>query len=119
MAEFGIPMGGGSDSPVETLDPLWGIYCAVTRQDAQGWPEGGWNPQERLTVDQAVYLYTRGGAYQSFEENIKGMIAPGYLADLAVLSQDYIYDSSGRDSESPCGNDPYRRKDLLRSLNQS
>lgn len=88
MAEFGIPMGGGSDSPVETLDPLWGIYCAVTRQDAQGWPEGGWNPQERLTVDQAVYLYTRGGAYQSFEENIKGMIAPGYLADLAVLSQD-------------------------------
>ncbi len=88
MAEYGIPMGGGSDSPVETLNPLWGIYCAVTRQDDAGWPEGGWNPEERLTVDEAVYLYTRGGAYQSFEEDIKGMIAPGYLADLAVLSQD-------------------------------
>ncbi len=88
MLDVGMTIGGGSDSPVETLNPLWGIYCAVTRKDGEHKPEGGWHPTERLSVYEAVSLYTRGGAYMSFDEKEKGQIAAGYLADMAVLSKD-------------------------------
>ncbi|MGN0204876.1 MAG: amidohydrolase [Coprococcus sp.] len=87
MAEKQIPMGGGSDSPVESMDPLWGIYCAVTRKDKNGEPEGGWHPDEKLTVSQAVALYTRGSAYAEFAEQEKGQLLPGMLADFVVLSE--------------------------------
>ena len=88
MLDLGMAVGGGSDSPVETLNPLWGIYCAVTRQDAEHKPAGGWHPEEKLSVYEAVSVYTRGGAYLSFDEGQKGCIADGFLADMAVLSQD-------------------------------
>lgn len=88
MARRGIPMGGGSDSPVETFNPVWGIHCAVNRTDAAGRPAGGWFPDERLSVWEAVRLYTAGGAYLSFEEREKGMLRPGMLADIAVLDRD-------------------------------
>jgi hypothetical protein len=65
-----------------------GIHAAVTRQRASGEPEGGWHPQERLTVAEAVHAYTLGAAYASGEERAKGSIAPGKLADLVVLSRD-------------------------------
>ena len=88
MLRLNIPLAGGSDSPVERMDPLWGIYCAVTRKDGSGLPADGWHPDEKLTVDEAVRLYTACGAYFSFEENEKGRIAPGMLADFAVLDRD-------------------------------
>ncbi|NTV91396.1 MAG: amidohydrolase [Clostridiales bacterium] len=88
MIDCGIPLGGGSDSPVETLDPLWGIYCAVTRKNADGKPAEGWYPEQCLTVEEATALYTKGGAYMSFEENLKGTIEPGKYADFAILSKD-------------------------------
>lgn len=88
MARRGIPMGGGSDSPVETFNPIWGIHCAVNRTDAADLPAGGWRPGEKLTAWEAVRLYTAGGAYLSFEEHEKGMLKPGMLADLAVLDSD-------------------------------
>ncbi len=88
MLRKGIPLAGGSDSPVESLDPLWGIYCAVTRLDARGMPEGGWHPQERMTIEEAVALYTSGAAYMSCEERWKGTIEQGKLADFVVLNQD-------------------------------
>ena len=88
MAQMQIPLGGGSDAPVETIDPIWGIYCAVTRQDGDGKPFGGWHPEEKLTVAQAVALYTRGSAYVQFAEEEKGQLAPGMLADFIVLSED-------------------------------
>ena len=88
MARRGIPMGGGSDSPVETFNPIWGIDCAVNRTDRGGLPEGGWHPEERLSVWEAVRLYTAGGAYLTFEEGEKGMLKPGMLADIAVLDRD-------------------------------
>lgn len=87
MAEYGIHAGGGSDSPVENFAPIWGIHCAVNRCDEAFLPEGGWHPEEKLSVEDAVKLYTQGSAYVSFEENIKGALAPGYLADFVVLSQ--------------------------------
>jgi predicted amidohydrolase YtcJ len=88
LLELGIPLGGGSDSPIDTFDPLFGIYCAVTRQDRNGSPEGGHTPGQRLTVQEAVNLYTSGSAYLAFEEHEKGTVEPGKLADFAVLSRD-------------------------------
>ncbi len=88
MLENGVAVAAGSDCPVENPDPLWGIYCAVTRQDETGNPPDGWHPEERITVEEAVRLYTVAGAYASFEENKKGRILPGMLADFAVLSRD-------------------------------
>ncbi|MBL7013164.1 MAG: amidohydrolase [Candidatus Marinimicrobia bacterium] len=87
FAQLGIPVPGGSDAPVEFPDPLVGIYAAITRQDSSGWPEGGWQPQERLTLEQAIHMYTLWPAYASFEENDKGKIELGYFADFTVLDK--------------------------------
>ena len=64
------------------------IYVAVTRQDYQGYPAGGWQPDKRLTVMEALESFTLGSAYASFEDHLKGSITEGKLADLAVLSED-------------------------------
>ncbi|MDR2175911.1 MAG: amidohydrolase [Synergistaceae bacterium] len=88
LLDLGISLGGGSDSPIDTFDPLFGIYCAVTRQDRNGSPEGGHTPGQRLTVEEAVKLYTSGSARLAFEENEKGTVEPGKLADFAVLTRD-------------------------------
>lgn len=88
MLDCGIPLGGGSDCPVESHDPLWGIYCAATRKDEKGKPAGGWLPEEKLSVEEAVKLYTTGPAYLSFEEDKKGSIKEGKFADMVVLSED-------------------------------
>ncbi|MCH8300855.1 MAG: amidohydrolase family protein, partial [Candidatus Marinimicrobia bacterium] len=79
---------GGSDSPVESLNPLWGIYSAVTRQDHEGYPEGGWQPEERMTMEEAVKMFSAWAAYASFEEDLKGTIEVGKLADFTILSKD-------------------------------
>ena len=82
----------GSDCPVEELSPLAGIHAAVTRRRPDGSPgPEGWNPQERLTVSQAVWGFTVGGAYAAGEENRRGTITPGKLADLVVLSHDIFH----------------------------
>ena len=88
MLDMGIHIPCGSDAPVETFDVMKGIYEAVTRKDLQGNPEGGWLPDQALTVKEALYGFTREGAFASFEEKEKGMIGEGYLADLVVLSDD-------------------------------
>lgn len=84
----GIRVALGSDSPVEMPDTVHGIYSAVTRKDLTGYPEGGWYPDEKLTVEEAIRGFTIDAAYASFEENIKGTIEEGKLADMAVLSDD-------------------------------
>ena len=76
----------GTDSPVMPMNPLLGIYTAVTRKKVEGYPSGGWYPEERISVDEAVRAYTLDAAYASGEEGIKGSIEPGKLADLVVLS---------------------------------
>ena len=90
LLDLGIFLSGGSDCPVETCSPIWGIHAAVTRQDGNGFPAGGWNPGEKLSVAEAVDLYTRGGAYASFEEHRKGVLEEGKAADLAVLDRDIL-----------------------------
>ncbi len=78
----------GTDWPVEPLDPMEGLYAAVTRKDRKGEPGDGWFPEEKISMEKAIELYTLGSAYASFEENIKGSIQIGKLADIVVLSQD-------------------------------
>lgn len=77
-----------SDCPVDSLNPMNSIYVAVTRKDYSGYPEGGWYPEECLTVEQALYSFTMESAYASFEDNIKGSIEKGKLADLVIISDD-------------------------------
>jgi predicted amidohydrolase YtcJ len=88
MRRAGIPLAGGSDCPVEPLDPLLGVYCAVTRKDIDGNPPSGFFPNEKLTLDEAVKLFTLGGAYGAHQEHKKGSLTPGKLCDFVVLSED-------------------------------
>jgi hypothetical protein len=84
----GVPIAGGSDAPVEKIAVLPGLYAAVTRQDAKGWPPGGWHPEERVTIDEALAMFSRHAAFAAFEENDRGMVASGRRADLTVLTRD-------------------------------
>ena len=70
------------------MSPILGIYAAVTRRTLDGKHPNGWIPEQKITVEEAVGAYTIGSAYASFEENVKGSIEPGKLADVIVLSQD-------------------------------
>ncbi|MFQ5511135.1 MAG: amidohydrolase [Candidatus Krumholzibacteriia bacterium] len=88
LIQSGAVISCGSDFPVESPNPLWGIFAAVTRQDHDGWPEGGWYPGERMTVTEAVAGFTRNAAFASFEEDIKGTIEVGKVADLTVIDTD-------------------------------
>ncbi len=90
LLETGSIIIGGSDSPNDGLNPLWGFYAAVTRRDRDGYPQDGWYPQEKMSRDEAIRCYTRWAAYGAFEENEKGTIETGKLADLTVLSRDIM-----------------------------
>jgi predicted amidohydrolase YtcJ len=87
---MGVPVVNGSDFPVESPNPLWGFYAAVTRQDHQGNPKGGWFPEQRMTREEALRSWTLDGAYAAFEEKTKGSLAPGKVADFVMLSRDIM-----------------------------
>ncbi|MBA4156287.1 MAG: amidohydrolase [Gemmatimonadetes bacterium] len=82
----------GTDFPVEPMPPVEGIYSAVTRQSREepGTPVGGWLPEQRLTREEAIRLYTAAPAYGEWEEERKGTLQPGMLADLVVWSADLL-----------------------------
>ena len=89
LQSSGAMLAFGSDAPVETPDVMQGIYAAVTRRRADGYPGAeGWYPEECVSVAEAVYAYTLGAAYAGGEEAIKGSLAPGKLADITVLERD-------------------------------
>lgn len=88
MLDAGAPLAFGTDWPVAPLDPLLGVYAAVTRETLDGKHPGGWFPEQRLTLDEALRAYTQGSAYAAFQEKDKGTIASGKLADIVVLSND-------------------------------
>lgn len=88
LLQSGARLAFGTDAPVEGLDPLVGLYAAITRRDASGQPPEGWYPEESLSLGEALHAYTRGAAYAAYGESRRGSLAPGKLADLVVLSQD-------------------------------
>lgn len=96
LLEEGIILAAGSDCPVELMDPLLGIQAAVLRQVA---PNYTFIPEQRVSVEQAIRMYTLGAAYASFEEKIKGSIETGKLADLVVLSDDPLKVPANKISE--------------------
>lgn len=90
MLENNVIMAFGSDWTVAPLNAILGIYAAVTRRTLDDANPGGWFPEQKITVEQAVEAYTLTSAYASFQENIKGSITPGKLADMVVLSDDIL-----------------------------
>jgi predicted amidohydrolase YtcJ len=88
MKSYNVHVPFGTDFPVEAINPYATLYDAVTRQDAEGIPVGGWQPQERLSIEDAIRCHTYESAYAEFAENIKGEIKIGMLADLVVHSKD-------------------------------
>jgi predicted amidohydrolase YtcJ len=88
LMDAGVVVACGSDFPVEAVNPLWGIYSAITRQDHSGWPPDGWYPDERMTIEEAVRGFTMNAAYAEFSEDEKGTIEKGKLADFTVLDRD-------------------------------
>ncbi len=77
----------GSDFPVEKVAPLLGVYSAVTRQDHEGKPAGGWRPEEKLSLDQALASFTVEAAYASFVDGKRGVLKAGYVADLTIFDR--------------------------------
>ena len=90
LLDAGARLALGSDFPVERVDPLLGFYAAVTRQDAEGRPPGGWYPDQRLTREEALRGFTLDAAYAAFMEDEVGSLEPGKWADFAVLSADVM-----------------------------
>ncbi|MFW6084037.1 MAG: amidohydrolase, partial [Gemmatimonadota bacterium] len=88
LLDAGAHVAFGSDWFVAPPTPLEGIYAAVTRRTLDGENPDGWVPEQRITVEEALAAYTRAAAYASFEEDVKGTLEPGKLADLVVLGRD-------------------------------
>jgi predicted amidohydrolase YtcJ len=88
LLDAGATLAFGSDWYVAPPTPLEGIYAAVTRRTIDDANPGGWVPEQKITVEEALTAYTRGGAYASFEEGQKGAIRPGMLADVVVIDRD-------------------------------
>lgn len=90
FADAGAHIAFGTDWYVEPLNPMLGLYAAVTRQFKDGIPPGGWFPEERISMAAAIEYYTLGSAYAEFSDAHKGTIAEGKLADLVMLSRDLL-----------------------------
>lgn len=88
MQVAGVRLAFGSDTPVESPNPFAGLATAITRQDAQGQPPGGWHPEERISPADALAGFTTGAAYASFAEMRLGRLAPGYWADFILVDTD-------------------------------
>ena len=87
----GVTLAFSTDWPVAPLDPLLGLYAAVTRATLDGKNPGGWIPEEKITLPEAIEAYSMGAAFAEFQENKKGSITPGKLADMVILNEN-IFD---------------------------
>ena len=88
LLDSGAVLAFGSDSPVASLNPLWGIYAAVTRRTLDDKNPNGWIPEQKITVDEAVRAFTWGSAYAEFQDGWKGTLEIGKLADFVIISDD-------------------------------
>jgi predicted amidohydrolase YtcJ len=90
LIDAGARLAGGSDFPVELANPFHGLYAAVTRQDRNGQPPGGWRAQEKLTREEALRLFTLDAAYAAHMEAKAGSLEPGKWADFILIDRDYF-----------------------------
>jgi predicted amidohydrolase YtcJ len=90
LLDAGVTLAFGSDWSVAPMDPIMGIYAAVTRSTLDGKHPNGWIPEQKITVAEAIKAFTLGSAYAAFDENSKGSIETGKLADMVVLSDDIL-----------------------------
>jgi predicted amidohydrolase YtcJ len=90
LLKTGVIIPGGSDAPVERGEPMIEFYAAVARKDIRGFSGAGWHPEEKVTREQALKMFTIWPAYAAFEENLRGSIDVGKLADLTILSADIM-----------------------------
>jgi predicted amidohydrolase YtcJ len=88
LLDKGARLAFGSDWTVAPIDPILGLYAAVTRRTLDGKNPGGWLPEQKISLDEALRAYTGGNAYGVFAEKTRGMIKKGYRADLVLLDQD-------------------------------
>jgi predicted amidohydrolase YtcJ len=88
LLKSGARLAFGTDLPVEPINPMRGLYACVTRELPDGGPAGGWQPQEKISLDECIRAYTSGSAYAQFEEGKKGELKVGEYADFIVLSND-------------------------------
>jgi hypothetical protein len=90
LLQSGIPIVNGTDVPVEPIDPIASFYASVSRKTLKGFPEGGYEPEQKMSREQALRSYTLDAAYGAFEEDIKGSIEAGKLADFTIYNQDLM-----------------------------
>jgi predicted amidohydrolase YtcJ len=90
LLQSGVPIVNGTDVPVEPIDPLASFYASVSRKTLEGTPEGGYEPEQKMTREQALKSYTLDAAFGAFEEDIKGSIEVGKLADFTIFDKDIM-----------------------------
>jgi predicted amidohydrolase YtcJ len=90
LADAGAKLAFGTDYQVEPLNPMEGLYAAVTRKDRLGEEGEGWHPEQKISMEDAIRFYTLGSAYAQFMDDRKGMIRPGYLADIVITDKDLL-----------------------------
>ena len=90
LADAGANLAFGTDYQVEPLNPMEGLYAAVTRKDRLGEDGDGWYPEQKISMEEAIRYYTLGSAFAQFMDNRKGMIRTGYLADIVITDKDLL-----------------------------
>jgi predicted amidohydrolase YtcJ len=90
LLNTGVVIPGGSDFPVERVNPLISFHAAVSRQDANDYPPGGWQPEQVMTREEALKSMTIWPAFAGFQEQIMGSLTPGKLADFVILDRDIM-----------------------------
>jgi predicted amidohydrolase YtcJ len=92
----GVSLAFGSDAPVAIVSPFYGLHAAMTREDEKGQPPGGWHPNQRLSLEDALRAHTAGSAHAEFADGQRGVLMPGYRADVTVVDRDlFAVDARG------------------------
>ncbi len=116
LIKSGVVVPGGSDAPVERGEPMIEFYAAVARKDQKGFSGEGWHPEEAVTREQALKMFTIWPAYAAFEEKLRGTIEVGKLADLTILSADIMKIPEAEILEDALRDDSDQWRDRLRSI---